>query len=170
MGVDDPVWVPTVCSKNRDRLLKAEVARRFLAELLTHGQVRALLSDEHFSVDGTQVQAWASMKSFVAKDGSRSPSSGRNGERDFHGEKRSNDTHASTTEPEAKLYKKGKGKEAKLSYIGNVLTENRNGFVVEAELRQVSGSVERDGGGDDRASFARRAAHHYWRRQGLRHG
>ena len=144
LGADDPVWVPTVFSKNRDRLLKAEVARKFLSELLTHKEVRALLSDEHFSVDGTQVQAWASMKSFVAKDGSSEPpSSGRNGERDFHGEKRRNETHASTTEPEAKLYKKGKGKEAKLSYIGNVMTENRNGFVVEAELRQVSGTVER---------------------------
>ena len=145
LGVDDPVWVPTVFSKNRDRLLEAEVARKFLSELLTHKEVRALLSDEHFSVDGTQIQAWASMKSFVAKDGSSDPPSpGRNGERDFHGEKRCNDTHASTTEPEAKLYKKGKGKEAKLSYIGNVLTENRNGFVVEAELRPVSGSVERE--------------------------
>jgi transposase len=145
LGVDDPVWVPTVFSKNRDRLLKAAVARNFLGELLTHKEVRALLSDEHFSVDGTQVQAWASMKSFVAKDGSSEPpSSGRNGERDFHGEKRRNETHASTTEPEAKLYKKGKGKEAKLSYVGNVMTENRNGFVVEAELRQVSGTVERE--------------------------
>ena len=144
--MDDPVWVPTVFSKNRDRLLEGEVARKFLAELLTHKEVQALLSDEHFSVDGTQVQAWASMKSFVAKDGSGEPppSSGRNSERDFHGEKRSNDTHASTTEPEAKLYKKGKGKEAKLSYIGNVMTENRNGFVVEAELRPVSGTVERE--------------------------
>jgi transposase len=145
LGVDDPVWVPTVFSKNRDRLLGAEVARKFLSELLTHKEVRVLLSDEHFSVDGTQVQAWASMKSFVAKDGSGDPPSpGRNGERDFHGEKRRNETHASATEPEAKLYKKGKGKEAKLSYIGNVLTENRNGFVVEAELRPVSGTVERE--------------------------
>ncbi len=145
LGVDDPVWVPTVFSKNRDRLLRAEVARKFLSDLLTHKEVCALLSDEHFSVDGTQVQAWASMKSFVAKDGSSEPpSSGRNGERDFHGEKRSNDTHASATEPEAKLYRKGKGKEAKLSYIGNVMTENRNGFVVEAELRQVSGTIERE--------------------------
>jgi transposase len=145
LGVDDPVWVPTVFSKNRDRLLGAEVARQFLCELLTHRQVRALLSDEHFSVDGTQVQAWASMKSFAAKDGSSDPPSpGRNGERDFHGEKRCNETHASTTEPEAKLYKKGKGKEAKLSYIGNVMTENRNGFVVEAELRPMSGTVERE--------------------------
>ena len=145
LGVDDPVWVPTVFTKNRDRLLEAEVAGKFLAELLAHKEVRALLSDEHFSVDGTQIAAWASMKSFVAKDGSGGPPSpGRNGERDFHGEQRSNETHASTTEPEAKLSKKGKGKEAKLAYTGNVMTENRNGFVVEAELRQVSGIVERE--------------------------
>jgi len=145
LGVDDRVWVPTVFTKNRDRLLEAEVARKFLAELLAHRQVRALLSDDHFSVDGTQVQAWASMKSFVAKDGSGDPPSpGRNGERHFHGEQRSNETHSSTTDPEAKLAKKGKGKEAKLAYTGNVMTENRNGFVVEAELRQVSGMVERE--------------------------
>ena len=144
LGVDDPVWVPTVFTKNRDRLLEADVARKFLAELLAHKEVRALLSDEHFSVDGTQIAAWASMKSFVAKDGSSEPpSTGRNGERDFHGEPRSNGTHASTTDPDARLYKKGKGKEAKLSYIGNVMTENRNGFVVEADLRQVSGTAER---------------------------
>src|SRR3954469_9037580 len=130
LGVDDAVWVPTVFTKNRDRLLEAEVARKFLAELLAHKEVRKLLSDEHFSVDGTQVAAWASMKSFVAKDGSSEPpSSGRNGERDFHHETRGNATHASSTDPEAKLYKKGKGKEAKLSFIGNVMTENRNGFV-----------------------------------------
>src|SRR5215468_215505 len=145
LGVDDPVWVPTVFTKNRDRLLEAEVARKFLAELLAHKEVRALLSDEHFSVDGTQIAAWASMKSFVTKDGSdEPPSPGRNGERDFHGDQRSNETHASTTDPEAKLSKKGKGKEAKLAYTGNVMTENRNGFVVEAELRQVSGMVERE--------------------------
>ena len=144
LGVDDPVWVPTVFTKNRDRLLEADIARKFLAELLAHKEVRALLSDEHFSVDGTQIAAWASMKSFVAKDGSSEPpSTGRNGERDFHGEPRSNGTHASTTDPDARLYKKGKGKEAKLSYIGNVMTENRNGFVVEADLRQVSGTAER---------------------------
>src|SRR5262245_2434936 len=134
LGVDDPVWVATVFTKNRDRLLEADVARKFLAELLAHKEVRALLSDEHCSVDGTQVAAWASMKSFVAKDGSdEPPSSGRNGGRDFHGERRSNATHASSTDPEAKLYKKGKGKEAKLSFIGNVMTENRNGFVVAAD-------------------------------------
>src|SRR5262245_62799152 len=144
LGVDDPVWVPTVFTKNRDRLLEADVARKFLCELLSHNEVRALLSDEHFSVDGTQVAAWASMKSFVAKAGSgKPPSSGRNGERDFHGERRSNATHASNTDPEAKLYRKGKGKEAKLSFIGNVLTENRNGFVVAADLREASGTAER---------------------------
>src|SRR5947208_5080451 len=145
LGVDEPVWVPTVFTKNRERLLEAEVAHKFLAELLNHKEVRGLLSDEHFSVDGTQVAAWASMKSFRAKDGSDEPPSGsRNSERDFHGEKRSNDTHASTTDPQARLYRKGKGKEAKLSYIGNALTENRHGLVVEAELGSATGTIERE--------------------------
>jgi transposase len=145
LSPDDPVWDPTVFTKNRDRLLEAEVARKFLAELLNHRQVRALLSDEHFSVDGTQIAAWASMKSFAAKDGSSEPpSQGRNGERDFHGEKRTNDTHASTTDPEAKLYRKGKGKEAKLSFVGNAMTENRHGLVVETELGEASGTIERE--------------------------
>jgi hypothetical protein len=121
------------------------VAHKFLAELLNRKEVRGLLSDEHFSVDGTQVAAWASMKSFRAKDGSdEPPSSGRNGERDFHGETRSNDTHASITDPQARLYRKGKGKEAKLSYIGNALTENRHGLVVEAELGSATGTIERE--------------------------
>jgi transposase len=145
LGVDEPVWVPTVFTKNRERLLQAEVAHKFLAALLNHEEVRGLLSDEHFSVDGTQVAAWASMKSFRAKDGSdEPPSGGRNGERDFHGETRSNDTHTSTTDPEARLYRKGKGKEAKLSYIGNALTENRHGLVVEAELGSATGTIERE--------------------------
>src|SRR5215471_11300962 len=145
LGVDEPVWVPTVFTKNRERLLEAEVAHKFLAELLNHKEVRGLLSDEHFSVDGTQIQAWASMKSFRAKDGSdEPPAGGRNGERDFHGETRSNDTHASTTDSEARLYRKGKGKEAKLSYIGNALTENRHGLVVQAELGPATGTIERE--------------------------
>lgn len=144
LGVDEPVWVATVFSKNRDRLLEAEVARKFLVALLNHKEVRALLSDEHFSVDGTQIAAWASMKSFATKDGSdEPPSPGRNGERDFHGQKRSNETHASTTDPEAKLYRKGKGKEAKLSYIGNAMTENRHGLVVQTELGEATGTTER---------------------------
>jgi hypothetical protein len=138
-------WVQTVFTKNRYRLVEAEVAHKFLAQLLNHKEVRDLLSDEHFSVDGTQVAAWASMKSFRAKDGSdEPPSGGRNGERDFHGETRSNDTHASTTDPEARLYRKGSGKEAKLSYIGNALTENRHGLVVEAELGLATGTIERE--------------------------
>src|SRR6201993_3126530 len=145
LGVDEPVWVPTVFTKNRERLLAAEGAHKFLAALLNHKEVRGLLSDEHFSVDGTQVAAWASMKSFRAKDGSdEPPSGGRNGERNFHGEARSNDTHASSTDPEARLYRKGKGKEAKLSYIGNALTENRHGLVVEAELGSATGTIERE--------------------------
>src|SRR5215204_4756205 len=145
LGVDEAVWVPTVFTKNRDRLLEAEVARKFLAELLCHKEVRALLSDEHFSVDGTQIAAWASMKSFQAKDGSDDPPDpGRNGERDFRGEKRCNETHASTTDPEAKLHRKGVGKEAKLSFMGHVLTENRNGLVVETELTQANGRAERE--------------------------
>jgi transposase len=145
LGVDDPVWVPTVFTKNRERLLEADVARKFLAALLNHDKVRKLLSDEHFSVDGTQIQAWASMKSFKAKDGSSEPPDpGRNGEQDFRGEKRSNETHASTTDPQAMLHRKGKGKEAKLSYIGNAMTENRHGLVVETELGSASGTIERE--------------------------
>jgi transposase len=145
LSADDQVWVPTVFSKNRDRLLEADVARKFLAALLNHPEVRGLLSDEHFSVDGTQIAAWASMKSFQPTDGSGTPPSpGRNGERDFHDEKRSNETHVSTTDPEAKLYRKGKGKEAKLSYIGNAMAENGHGLVVEAELGTASGTIERE--------------------------
>jgi transposase len=144
LGVDDPVWVPTVFTKNRDRLLEADVARKFLAELMDHKELRGLLSDEHFSVDGTQIAAWASMKSFKAKDGSSEPpGSGRNGERDFHGEKRSNATHVSTTDPEAQLYRKGRGKEAKLSFMGHTLMENRNGLIVAAALTKATGTAER---------------------------
>lgn len=144
LGVDDPVWVPTVFTKNRDRLLEADVARKFLAELMDHKELRGLLSDEHFSVDGTQIAAWASMKSFKAKDGSGDPPGpGRNSERDFHGEKRSNATHVSTTDPEAQLYRKGRGKEAKLSFMGHALMENRNGLIVAAALTKATGTAER---------------------------
>jgi transposase len=144
LGVDEPVWVPTVFTKNRDRLLEAEVARKFLVALLNHKKVRQLLSDEHFSVDGTQIQAWASMKSFRAKDGSdEPPDPGRNGEQDFHGEKRSNATHASITDPEAKLLRKGAGKEAKLSFLGHALMENRSGLVVETAVTEANGMAER---------------------------
>ena len=115
-----------------------------LARVTDHHELRGLLSDEHFSVDATQVATWASMKSFRAKDGSDDPpGSGRNGERDFHGEKRSNATHASTTDPEAQLYRKGRGKEAKLSFMGHTLMENRSGLIVAATLTQATGNAER---------------------------
>jgi transposase len=144
LGVDEPVWVPTVFTKNRDRLLEADVAQKFLAELVDHKELRGLLSDEHFSVDGTQIAAWASMKSFKAKDGSSDPPGpGRNGERDFHGEKRSNASHVSTTDAEAQLYKKGPGKEAKLSFIGHALMENRSGLIVAATMTKATGTAER---------------------------
>ena len=144
LGVDEPVWVPTVFTKNRDRLLEAEVAQKFLVALLNHKKVRKLLSDEHFSVDGMQLQAWASMKSFRAKDGlSDPPDPGRNGEQDFRGEKRSNATHTSTTDPEAKLHRKGAGKEAKLSFMGHALMENRSGLVVETAVTEANGVAER---------------------------
>ena len=108
LGVDDAVWDHSTFSKNRDRLLDADVAAKFLAAVLRHPKVKRFLSDEHFSVDGTLIEAWASIKSFRAKDGSdEPPAPGRNGERHFHNEKRSNDTHASTTDPDAKLYRKG---------------------------------------------------------------
>ena len=153
LGVDDAVWDHSTFSKNRDRLLEADVAAKFLEAVLRHPQVKRFLSDEHFSVDGTLVEAWASMKSFRAKDGSDEPPAGpagggqnrgRNGEHDFHGQKRTNDTHASTTDPDAKLYKKGKGKEAKLSYMGHALIENRHGLVVQADATQASGTAERE--------------------------
>jgi transposase len=144
LGVDDAVWDHSVFSKNRDRLLEADVAAKFLSAVLAHPKVKPLLSDEHFSVDGTLIEAWASMKSFRAKDGSdEPPTPGRNGERNFHDEKRSNDTHASTTDPEAKLYKKGKGKEAKLCFMGHALMENRHGLVVQADTTEANGTAER---------------------------
>ena len=145
LGVDDAVWDHSTFSKNRDRLLEADVAAKFLEAVLRHPKVKRFLSEEYFSVDGTLVEAWASLKSFRAKDGSdEPPAPGRNGERDFHGQPRTNDTHTSTTDPEAKLYKKGKGKEAKLSYMGHALIENRHGLVVQADASQANGRAERE--------------------------
>jgi transposase len=143
LSVDEPVWDPSTFSKNRDRLLEGDFAAAFMAAVLNTKQVKDLLSAEHFSVDGTQIQAWASMKRFRRKDGEdQPPSAGRNGERDFHNEKPANETHASTTDPDARLYKKGRGKEAKLSYIGHLLMENRNGLIVDACLTQATGTAE----------------------------
>ena len=193
LGIDDAVWVPTVFSKNRDRLLTTDIARQFLAAILADKAVAPLLSDEHFSVDGTLIQAWASMKSFQPKaspgenvgeaaastepptggdagpgldsgapaaepaagdgeapnrDGgvpaTETPVAGRNAEVDFHGQKRLNETHASRTDPEARLYRKGRGKEAKLCFMGHALMENRNGLVVDACLTEADGHAERE--------------------------
>jgi transposase len=144
IGVDDPVWDATTFTKNRDRLLEGDVATKFLAAVMAHPKVKALLSTEHFSVDGTLLEAWASTKSFRPKDGSgRPPEQGRNGEQDFHGQNRSNDTHASTTDPDARLYRKGRGKEAKLCFMGHALMENRNGLIVGATATRASGHAER---------------------------
>jgi hypothetical protein len=135
----------TVFTKNRDRLLDADVAAKFMAAVLGHREVRPLLSNEHFSVDGTLVEAWASLKSFRAKDGSdEPPKPGRNGERDFHGEKRTNETHASTTDPDAKLYRKSSNTAAKLSYIGHALAENRHGLIVQADATKATSRAERE--------------------------
>ena len=210
LGIDDPVWDHSTYSKNRDRLLEADIARKFLKEIVAHPRIVPLLSDEHFTVDGTLMQAWASLKSFVPKepeatpptpppsdDGSGGPQApageqnvepsdttraeqvapgqaaqrtetppptdpattpmdaampspaaetptSRNAEVDFHGQKRSNATHISTTDPEARLYRKGPGKEAKLSFMGHAMTENRNGLVVETQFTPATGTAERE--------------------------
>jgi len=145
LSTDDPVWDATVFCKNRDRLLDGDIARKFMTAVLNLPQVRQLLSNEHFSVDGTLIEAWASMKSFVPKDGGSPPASGtrRNAERDFHGQKRKNDTHSSTTDPDARLFRKGAGKEAKLCHMGHVMMENRNALIVDAQLTEANGTAER---------------------------
>jgi transposase len=153
LGIDDPVWDHSVFSKNRDRLLDGDVAAQFLSAVLAQPRVKRLLSNDHFSVDGTLIEAWASMKSFTPKGASESSNDGtddpppgggvRNREADFHGEKRSNDTHASTSDPDARLYRKGAGKEAKLCFIGHGLMENRNALFVDACLTKADGHAER---------------------------
>jgi transposase len=145
LPIDAEVWHPTVFTHNRDRVMEADVAHEFLGALLALPQVKKLLSSEHFSVDGTLIDAWASMKSFRSKDGSgEPPSPGRNGERNFHNEKRSNDTHASTTDPDARLYRKADGRESRLCFMGHVLMENRNGLAVDAVLTRATGTAERE--------------------------
>jgi hypothetical protein len=145
LGLDDPVWDATVFCKNRGRLLEAEISAQFLAGIVAHPQVSPLLSREHFSVDGTLIEARASMKSFRRKDGEDDdPGAGRNAERDFRGQKRSNESHESTTDPEARLYRKGDGKESRLCYMGHALMENRNGLAVGGGATLASGTAERD--------------------------
>ena len=167
LEMDEPVWNHAVFSKNRDRLLNQEVAQQFFATVKAKAQ--GLMSDEHFTVDGTLIEAWASHKSFQRKDTTTSQGRGAGG--NFHGEKRTNDTHESKTDPEARLYKKSAGQEAKLSYLGHVLVENRNGLIAAAMTTQADGLAERDAAllllQDLRK--AARPAHHGRRRQGIRH-
>ena len=145
MNLDEPVWDVTVFTKNRDRLLEGDVAREFLCEVIAQAQAKGLTSDEHFTVDGTLLEAWASLKSFQRKDQKNEPPDDPgNPTVNFHGEPRSNDTHESRTDADALLARKGNGKEAKLSYNGNLLTENRNGLIVNTEVFQANGTAERD--------------------------
>jgi len=194
LGIDDPVWVPTVFTKNRDRLLTTDMSRKFLAAVLAHRDVAPLLSDEHFSVDGTLIKAWASMKSFQPRPADAPPDDGapsdppaaaapgpdadqparqdletaeqtdpeptpeaaaetapmpkpdrrdRNADVDFRGERRSNATHVSTTDPDARLFRKSRGTGAVLCFMGHTLMENRNGLIVQAELTRADGHAER---------------------------
>jgi transposase len=146
LGVDDAVWDHSTFSKNRDRLLEGEIAAKFLSAVLAQPRVNRLLSSDHFSVDGTLIEAWASIKSFRRKDGGDKDSQGpgRNAERSFHKEKRSNETHRSTTDPDARLYKKGDGQPAKLCYMGHALMENRHGLAVGGGISQATGTAERE--------------------------
>ena len=146
IGIDDPVWDHSSFTKNRDRLLEGEIAAKFLGAVLSQPRVKRLLSSDHFPVDGTLIQAWASMKSFKPKDPPESggpPGGGRNAPADFRGQKRSNETHQSTTDRDARLYRKGPGMEARLCFIGHGLMENRSGLIVDARLTRVSGHAER---------------------------
>ena len=145
LGLDDGVWDASAFCHNRDRLLEAEVSAQLLAGVIQHHKVGGLLSRDHFSVDGTLIEAWASMKSFRPKgEDDGDGGSGRNAERDFHGEKRSNATHASTTDPDARLYRKGNGRESKLCYMGHALTENRHGLAAGGGVTIASGTAERE--------------------------
>jgi IS5 family transposase len=147
LNMASQVWDATVFTKNRDRLLAGDIARRFLEQVVAQAQEKGLTSDEHFSVDGTLIEAWASQKSFKKKDGSDDDGEGlgRNREADFRGQKRRNDTHQSTTDPQARLYRKARGHEAKLSYLGHVVIENRSALVVGCEVTEALGQhMERE--------------------------
>jgi transposase len=146
LGMDDPVWSPTTFTKNRDRLLTGDIAAAFFDAVLIHADTARLLSHEHFTVDGTLLEAWASQKSFQPRDQDPPPGGGRNPAVDFHGRRRTNDTHQSTTDPDARLYKKARGREARLGYLGHVLMEHRSGLVVKTAVTPADGYGERDAG------------------------
>jgi len=155
MDMDEPIWAPTVFTKNRDRLLNQEIARSFFRRVVD--RAKELMSDEHFTVDGTLIEAWASQKSFQRKDG---PTDGDG--RDFRGQSRTNDTHASTTDPDAKLYRRTHHGEAKLSYLGHLLIENRHGLIADARATQADGFAEREAG---LWMLQARGRRHPWRRR-----
>ncbi len=154
LSADEPVWHATVFSKNRDRLLQGAVAEEFFSLIVEQARSRNLLSDEHFTVDGTLIEAWAGQKSFQRKQSNNDPLNppppdrGNNPTVNWHKEKRSNQTHESLTDPLARLFKKTRGAEAKLGYLGHLLTENRNGLVVDVRLTQATGTAERDAAAD----------------------
>jgi len=146
MNLDEPVWDATTFTKNRERLLDGNIAREFLSQTVKQVYEKGWASDEHFTVDGTLIEAWASLKSFQPKDRSKTtpPDDPGNPTVNSHGEKRSNRTHASTADADAKLARKGQGKEAKLSFQGDLLVENRNGLIINTELFEANGTAERD--------------------------
>jgi transposase len=146
LGLDEPVWDHSSFSKNQERLIKTDVAAKFLAAVVAQANKKKLLSKDHFSVDGTLIQAWASIKSFKPRDDDHDPPAGKNPTRDFRGEKLVNETHASTTDPEARLYRKSSTHETKLSFAAHLVTENRNGLVVVSKVTEADGHAERDAG------------------------
>ena len=172
LNMDDSVWDVTVFTKNRERLLDGDIAKAFFQAVLQQAREGSLLSDEHFTVDGTLLEAWASLKSFQRKDSKPTapPDDPGNATVDFHGEKRSNETHESKTDPDAKLARKGKGKEAKLSYNGNLLVENRNGLIVNTEVCEANGTAERDAALVMLEQIPGTKQVTVERRQGIRHG
>jgi len=159
LSMDDEIWDASSFSKNRDRLLDGDIAQRFLNAVLAQAREKGLTSDEHFSIDGTLIQAWAGQKSFRPKDGSDNDSrpGGRNPEVDFKGKKRKNDTHQSTTDPDARQYRKADGQESKLSYLGHVVMENRHGLVVGCQVTHADGYAERNAGRDLMSRIHRKA-------------
>jgi IS5 family transposase len=144
LGMDDAVWSPTTFSKNRDRLLDGDIAAAFFDAVLIHADTARLLSDEHFTVDGTLLDSWASQKSFRPRDDEPPPRGGGNPTVNFHGQRRTNATHQSTTDPDARLYKKARGREARLGYLGHVLMEHRSGLIVQTHVTPADGYGERD--------------------------
>ena len=157
LGMDDRVWSPTTFSKNRDRLLRGEIAQAFFEAVRLHADTARLLSDEHFTVDGTLLEAWASHKSFRPKDDDPPSPGGGNPSVDFRGQRRTNDTHQSTTDPDARLYKKARGREARLGYLGHVVIEHRSGLIVQTTVTPADGFGEREAA---LAMLARRAGRH----------